>query len=45
VVRFVEGDVEVAILTDGRETFAQRFTTGTEATAFAEDIRANLEQD
>jgi len=39
VVRFAQGDVEVAILTDGKETFAQWFTTGTEATALAEDVR------
>jgi len=44
VVRFAPGGIEVAIRTDGKETFAQRFTTGTEAMAFAEQARVDLER-
>lgn len=43
VIRFAPGGVEVEIRSDGSQWIVQRFATGTEAMAWAEDARGDLE--
>ena len=45
VVRFALGGVEVEIRSDGSLVAAQIFTTGAEATAWAEEIREAFDDD
>lgn len=42
LVRFAPGGVEVEIRSDGSEIIVHRFTTGTEAMAWAEEAREHL---
>jgi hypothetical protein len=42
VVRFARGGVEVEVRSDGRTMIVHRFATGTEATAWAEEVRQDV---